>query len=263
MEPIKKLIIYTKNPNNIEIVESVAASMASILLGTVTAQPTDSFHKSGLFSDGKYIKAFNIYPPKVYSFKTPELAEEYFKAVLQENHDYKFETKQLIGGSYQGNLTIDGIEFHVHDNGLIVSLESGLSEALSDSLPRNNLKLYQMFLPFLEAEKKRLTVLEALTKRGYGKNYIDIYEAKFNDERGFKVECYGSYEEKEINNFEAFFYFKTNKFQFFNLLHPEGEYYRSGNEPYKLSEIELKIERLQKLAVKYKELELEINSIEL
>ena len=250
MEPIKKLIIYTKNPNDIEIIESAVASMASILLGTVTAQPTDSFHKSGLFSDGMYVKGFNIYTPKVYSFKTPELAEEYFKAVLQENHDYKFTAKQTNGDLYQGNLIVDGIEFNVHDNGLIVSIESGRSINVLSDLPRNNFKLYQVFLPFLEIESKRHPVIQALTK--------------FNDEYGFKIQCYSSnFEENDRTNFEAFFYFKTNKFQFLNLLHPEGEYYSSGNEPYDLEEIELEIESLKQLAIKYKKLELDVNSIEL
>lgn len=263
MEPIKKFIIYTKNPNNIEIVESVAASMASILLGTVTAQPTDSFQKSGLFSDGQYVKGFNVYAPKVYSFKTPELAEEYFKAVLQENHDYKFTAKQTNGDLYQGNLVVDGIEFHVHDNGLIVSIESGRSINVLSDLPRNNFKLYQIFLPFLEIESKRHPVIQALTKKGYGKNYIEIKEAKFNDEYGFKIQCYSSYEETDRSFFEVFFYFKTNTFQFLNLLHPEGEYYSNGNEAYSLKDIELEIESLKKLAIKYKELELDVNSITL
>lgn len=263
MELIKKLIIYTKNPNNIEILDSAVASIDSVLFDTPSVQPKDNFQNSVLFYDRVYLKEFNIYTPKVYSFKTPELVKEYFKAVLQENHNYIFTVKQINGDLYQINLVVDGIEFHVHDNGLIVSIESGRSINVLSDLPRNNFKLYRILFPFLEIESKRHPVIQALTKMGYGKNHIEINEAQLNDEYGFKIQCYSSFEEKNGNDFEVFFCFKTSKFKFLNLLHPEAEYYSNGREPYTIEEIRFDIERLQNIAIKYKKIELDINSITL
>lgn len=247
MEPTKILTISIKNPNKIEVVEDW-------LFGTK--------------EDIALLRPFKIFPPKIYSFKTPEGVTAYLEAVLQENHHYVLNVKSrsvdnagnTVG--YMATLTVDGIEFNAHSNGLIVSAISGHSELIvSSELPRNNLKLYEAFLPILNLEKQRLALEKALLAAGLGKESLTITEAS-RGSKGFKIECYNSFD-GVYHNFEMFFYLETNKLEFIHLFHHEGETYYSGNEPYTLANIQAEIKRLECLAASYKMIEEKINSIQI
>lgn len=235
MKPTKTLSIFTKNPEKIEVINSEFLEKRT----------------EGSVSDGLFTQNFKVYPPQVYSLKTPQDVLIYLEAVLQDNYKYSFIVNEDTG---VWNLTIDGIEFHVHKQGFILATESGISVSVDSDLPRNNLKLYQKILPLIRLEKQMAVLKESLKNSGLEGSF-HIKAAK----GGFSIECF-SYPDDSIN-FELFFYTETNVLKFLHLLHAEGETYYHGDEPYKLSEIYSRIERLQRLAEQYRTIEKKINSI--
>ena len=237
MEPTKTLTIFIKNANDIKIVDS-----------KFLAETTE-----GPVGDGMFLQTFNIFPPQIYSLSTPEDVTVYLQSILQDNHQYSFSVnpENLVW-----NLNVDGIEFHVHKNGMIVSEESGNSFFIMSDLPRNNLKLYQAFLPFLALEKNMVILKKALEDSGLAGSF-NITAAR----GGFKIDCFGYPD--DLINFELFFYTETNVLKFIHLLRNEDDAYYQGSKTYKISEIYNDIERLQRIAEQYRSIEKEINSIKI
>lgn len=225
-------------------------------------------YKEGSEVDIKDPVQFVVYEPRMYSIKTPDDILVFLTAVLQNNHKWSYEpgTKELIVDDML--LKIDGSQ--------IVSPNLKFSFwAPNDEKPRNNLKIYQEFLPFLRGEKRILNLLDKI-KIGLQEN--DIFKEHFreieqNFFHGIKNEIHvmcSSYnfdndglKGERYPNFVVAFNTDTKELSLKHFLHNEGEIYNNGDEPLSLSDMEFDLLFIQNKINRFKQLEQKISSIKI